>query len=262
MKKIHPISTDELISSLGHRNKTQVRYYSFFEEKINSLADHAISIHFWILFNLSERKVEIVSENIEQFTPIKKEDWIHNLEEGLFIKSFHPEDREYLNAAFQFAERTRLSLDDSRKGTIKFNFYGRMMDLNNEYRLVMIKSIGEYINDKNEVEASLVVVYDISHFKIPNLPLISVIDYSNKETQYYKYIERDIKSIEIEVPKISTREKEILDLMCQGYNTPQIVSKLSISYHTVENHKRNLRKKTNTKTSSELVAFVMIHNLI
>ncbi|WP_153394641.1 LuxR C-terminal-related transcriptional regulator [Chryseobacterium vaccae] len=221
-----------------------------------------MSIYFWILLNRSERKIEMVSENIEQFTPTKKEDWIHSFENHFYMELYHPEDRDYLNAAFQFAERTRLSLDNSKKETLKFNFYGRMIDRNNQYRMVMIKSIGQYINDKNEIEASLVVIYDISHFKIPNLPLFSVIDDSNKETRYYKFIEENIQSIEIDVPKISTREKEILDLMCQGYNTPQIVLKLSISYHTVENHKRNLRKKTNTKTSSELIAFVMIHNLM
>ncbi|MBL1222955.1 LuxR family transcriptional regulator [Chryseobacterium sp. L7] len=261
MKKIHPISTDELLSSLDHRNNTQIKYYSFFEEKINSIADHAISTYFWILLNRSEWKIEMVSENIEQFTPTKKDDWIQSFENHFYMELYHPEDREYLNAAFQFAEKTRLSLPDSKRGTLKFNFYGRMRDRNNEYRLVMIKSIGQYINDKNEIEASLVVIYDISHFKIPNLPLFSVID-DSKETQYYKYIEREIKNIEIDVPKISKREKQILELICSGYNTPQIALKLSISYYTVENHKQNLRKKTNTKTSSELVAFVMIHNLI
>lgn len=262
MKKIYPINNEQLINSLGYRNKSQIDYYTFFEEKINSIPNHAISIYIWILFNLSERKVEFVSENIEQFTLFKREDWIHNLESGFFIMLFHPEDRNYLNAAFELAERMRLSLHESQKGALQFNFYGRMIDRNNEYRQVMIKSIGEYINDKNEVEASLVVIYDISHFKTMHLPLMSVMDYSNRKTQYYKYIEREIKGIEMDIPKIGKREKEVLELMCIGYNTPQIALKLSISYHTVENHKRNLRKKTNTKTSSELIAYIMIHNLM
>ncbi|HFK5504816.1 TPA: helix-turn-helix transcriptional regulator, partial [Elizabethkingia anophelis] len=34
------------------------------------------------------------------------------------------------------------------------------------------------------------------------------------------------------------------------------------SYHTVQNHKRNLRKKTNTKTSSELIAYVIKYNIL
>ena len=50
--------------------------------------------------------------------------------------------------------------------------------------------------------------------------------------------------------------------MIRGFNTPQISQQLFISYYTVENHKRNLRKKTQTKTSSELIAFIIKYNLL
>lgn len=50
--------------------------------------------------------------------------------------------------------------------------------------------------------------------------------------------------------------------MISGYNTPQIAEKLFISYNTVENHKRNLRQKTNCKTSTELVYYVLKNSLI
>ena len=42
----------------------------------------------------------------------------------------------------------------------------------------------------------------------------------------------------------------------------KIAKELNISYSTVENHKRNLRRKTNTKTSVELVHFMMNNNLL
>ncbi|WP_078678966.1 LuxR C-terminal-related transcriptional regulator [Elizabethkingia bruuniana] len=50
--------------------------------------------------------------------------------------------------------------------------------------------------------------------------------------------------------------------MAQGNNVPIITKKLFISYHTVPNHKRNLRKKTNTKISSELIAYVIKYNIL
>ncbi|MDG4654761.1 response regulator transcription factor [Chryseobacterium arthrosphaerae] len=68
--------------------------------------------------------------------------------------------------------------------------------------------------------------------------------------------------MDIEKPKITKREKDILNLMAQGFNSPEIAEKLFLSYHTVENHKRNLRKKTNTKTSAELIAYTMNHSLL
>jgi DNA-binding CsgD family transcriptional regulator len=50
--------------------------------------------------------------------------------------------------------------------------------------------------------------------------------------------------------------------MVKGLNTPQIAAALNISYNTVENHKRNIRAKTNTKTSAELIHFVMNNNML
>ncbi len=42
---------------------------------------------------------------------------------------------------------------------------------------------------------------------------------------------------------ITQREKEILSLVCDGYSSKEIGSKLYISPHTVESHKRNLMAK-------------------
>ena len=50
--------------------------------------------------------------------------------------------------------------------------------------------------------------------------------------------------------------------MANGLNSPQISEKLFLSYHTVEKHKRNLRQKTSTKTSAELINYVWSNNLI
>jgi len=50
--------------------------------------------------------------------------------------------------------------------------------------------------------------------------------------------------------------------MAKGLKTPEIARELFISYSTVENHRKNLRVKTNTKTSSELMSFVIQNNLI
>ncbi len=62
--------------------------------------------------------------------------------------------------------------------------------------------------------------------------------------------------------KISKREKEVLKLICQGYKNKEIAEKLFISSRTVDNHRANLLRKTNTKNSAELVAFAIKNKLI
>lgn len=56
---------------------------------------------------------------------------------------------------------------------------------------------------------------------------------------------------------ITQREKEILKLIALGYTAKEIADKLYLSHHTVDKHKKNLRKKLGLKNQSMLVKYVM-----
>jgi len=55
-----------------------------------------------------------------------------------------------------------------------------------------------------------------------------------------------------EFMKISHREKEVLELLCQGYIHKEIADKLHIVHKTVEVHVRNLRDRLEVKNTAEL----------
>jgi DNA-binding CsgD family transcriptional regulator len=52
---------------------------------------------------------------------------------------------------------------------------------------------------------------------------------------------------------ITPKEKEVLRLLAKGLSSKEIASNLSISAHTVESHRKNLRFKFDAKNSSELI---------
>ena len=52
---------------------------------------------------------------------------------------------------------------------------------------------------------------------------------------------------------ITPKEKEVLSLLAQGFSSKEIASRLFISVHTVESHRKNLRFKFDAKNSSELI---------
>jgi DNA-binding CsgD family transcriptional regulator len=56
---------------------------------------------------------------------------------------------------------------------------------------------------------------------------------------------------------ITVREKEVLQLLAQGLSTKEIASRMCISFHTVESHRKNLRYKFSAKNSTELLMKVM-----
>lgn len=56
-----------------------------------------------------------------------------------------------------------------------------------------------------------------------------------------------------EMPAITRREKEILLLLEDGLNGPQIAGKLFISPYTVETHRKNLMQKLNASSTQQLL---------
>jgi len=54
-------------------------------------------------------------------------------------------------------------------------------------------------------------------------------------------------------PMLTRREKEILELLHQGLNGPQIAEKLFLSPYTVETHRKNLMQKFNVNTTQLLL---------
>ncbi len=61
---------------------------------------------------------------------------------------------------------------------------------------------------------------------------------------------------------LTTREREVLALICKQFTTPEIAEKLFISPRTVEVHRKHLLEKTQVKNSAGLVIFAFTQGLI
>lgn len=64
------------------------------------------------------------------------------------------------------------------------------------------------------------------------------------------------------VPVISSREKEVLELIADGYTNPQIASKLFISLHTVDSHRKNLLTKFGINNTASLIKLAAKYNMV
>lgn len=62
--------------------------------------------------------------------------------------------------------------------------------------------------------------------------------------------------------KLTEREKDILNLICQELTTQQIAQRLEVSTHTVETYRKNLLAKTGAKNSVGLLKFAMENKLM
>jgi two-component system nitrate/nitrite response regulator NarL len=82
------------------------------------------------------------------------------------------------------------------------------------------------------------------------------------------YLSLDINSIDLnpeiapDVPVVSRREKEVLQLIVDGLTNPQIAEKLFISLHTVDSHRKNLLAKFSVNNTASLIRVAIKHNLV
>ncbi|MEO5998755.1 MAG: response regulator transcription factor [Chitinophagaceae bacterium] len=63
-------------------------------------------------------------------------------------------------------------------------------------------------------------------------------------------------------PLLSRREKEILNLIAEGYTNTEFANKLFISHDTVNTHRRNLLGKLKVKNTAMLIRFAVEHKLL
>lgn len=82
------------------------------------------------------------------------------------------------------------------------------------------------------------------------------------------YLSLDINTTDVntegipEIPIVSRREKEVLQLIVDGLTNPQIAEKLFISLHTVDSHRKNLLAKFNVNNTASLIRIAIKHNLV
>jgi two-component system nitrate/nitrite response regulator NarL len=82
------------------------------------------------------------------------------------------------------------------------------------------------------------------------------------------YLSLDINATDLtsdmtpDVPVVSRREKEVLQLIVDGLTNPQIAEKLFISLHTVDSHRKNLLAKFNVNNTASLIRIAIKYNLV
>ncbi len=83
--------------------------------------------------------------------------------------------------------------------------------------------------------------------------------------EIWDFFQRKLVQTEEEEPvklKLTKRQKEILQLICEGYDNEAIAEKLYISERTVIGHKSNLLAKTNCRNTASLITYAIKNKLV
>jgi len=81
---------------------------------------------------------------------------------------------------------------------------------------------------------------------------LAILNSTKKDTNIAESVENKVK-----LNLLTSREKEILIILSTGKLSKEIAILLNISTNTVEQHKKNIRKKLDLKTVGELINFTL-----
>ena len=73
--------------------------------------------------------------------------------------------------------------------------------------------------------------------------------------------QRRPKSFDTHSP-LTIREKEILELICKEFTTPEIAEKLYLSVRTVDGHRNHLLEKTGARNTAGLVLYALRYDIV
>lgn len=102
---------------------------------------------------------------------------------------------------------------------------------------------------------------DITHFKNDN-KIIFIAEKSSVDGNVCDLITRDVFSADKNIVHLTKREVEVLKCINDGLSSKQIADKLFASFNTINNHRKNILKKTHTKNTSELISFALKQGLL
>jgi len=63
-------------------------------------------------------------------------------------------------------------------------------------------------------------------------------------------------------PGLTTRQKEVVKLLAQGFHSEKIAEMLGISKKTVETHRQNIFSTTNCHSTADLVRYAIRNGII
>jgi len=259
--KLKPISQDNLNKVLMRKATIAIDYRNYFAPAIEQATRYAPASFCWFIPETKNMTIVEASDNMRQLTPHTATDWMGK-GIGFWFAILHPDDVGFVMAAVAMAVKINETPPIEKSDKLTSNIYCRMLDATNQYRWVLIQFPQRLYSEEGKVISCVVMTTDLSHLAVPLKTMMTVVDVSNNESHYYAAVVDEQKLIEANLPVISKRERDVVRLMAKGLNTPQIAEQLFIAYDTVENHKRNLRKKTQTKTAAALMNYVWENNLL
>lgn len=254
---LSPVRENELRLTFGYAETYTVADSPerIFSPSISHFPKLAIGPYFWFIADPINWLVHAAGGSLETMTPIKFSEFAGHSPEVLF-KSCHPDDIQKMFSFSRHWIEYFNSLPSQRKPFVSATIYLRLLNAANVYSWFMVQYADCILNDAGQILYGLTLVTDISHIKKDGVAMMSILDTYTENCHQFLCIDgQNISQSDDYLPKLSSREIEVLRLLAIGYSSKQIAATLNIAIKTTDNHRQNMLKKVNAKSTGELVAY-------
>jgi len=178
------------------------------------------------------------------------------------IHLIHPDDLpiflEYGGQAMGYINN--LPLENKKRAMFNHCFRMRRKDTN-QYTWLYQQHHMSYIDGNGSIVYSISLITDVTPFyHSKTRPTWCVTEHVRGSPQVYHIGSNDDDDDEmynrVEM-SFSNRELDILRLSSKGYTSKEIALQLGISYQTVLTHRKNVLKKSKSKSMAEAIAFAL-----
>lgn len=230
---------------------------SFFEPYFKIIPKLAMGEYYWQLFDNARPVPRVlgVGGAVSRMTPYTAEQYLQLAPETV-INLIHPEDRPHALAFVIKAFSMLFSLPKEQRTDCNISIYCRIKDFTGDYIWSVLQYPALRFDEEGNFLFGMALYSNVNHLMKPGQqPMLTFLNAHNQlQQQFTCYLPQQENGVELELPYITTRQKQIINLLAQGRPSKEIAHILKISKNTVDNHRQRLLKKFGVSSSAELVA--------
>lgn len=208
---------------------------------------------FFCITNTATQSFEYVSKNFTSCTGIPKEEMLKGGME-YFWSLFHDNDiKLWIQCLQELMTFTMNELNDDQRKRMSYTWNYRIKNSKGDYVSIVQNTTPLQFDKDNKP------IIGLAHYTVLNSQSLSDIcasaKYLNDQNEYETLFHSNISSKNM-LNFISNRERDIVRLLITKKTSNQIAKSLNISKHTVDTHRRNILKKLNLDSTSELINYL------
>jgi DNA-binding CsgD family transcriptional regulator len=210
-----------------------------------------ISSGYYYMFNWTSMRYIHISPSIMNYLGYSNE-FLLGKGFNFTLSLIHPSDFQHLRELHSAIFNYYYSIPVTKRANLRFSYNIRIKTSNNEYVHILRQSffIGFTLNGSPSIE--YVTNTDIPGFRSNSINL-TIHQISDSGTYKLCYEQK----FSITYPKLTEREKQVLELVKTGYTTKEIAYLLYLGIETVKSHRKHIIAKTGTHNMTAAINTIL-----